>query len=80
MVCAEERLCMKLEFKWMNKHACGRSLTDMVCFRRTTSMYEIQLMNKHAYDTNIRKRAFEATNVTEPFHFKALYFLKFKSD
>ena len=32
------------------------------------------------YDTNIGKRAFEVTNVTEPFHFKALYFLKFKSD
>ena len=32
------------------------------------------------YDTNIGKTSSAATNVTEPFHFKALYFLKFKSD
>ena len=33
-----------------------------------------------AYDTNIGITSFVATNVTEPFYFKALYFPKFKSD
>ena len=40
----------------------------------------IEIRLESTYDTNIGKRAFEATNVTEPFHFKALYFLKFKLD
>ena len=41
---------------------------------------EICLPEKGGYDTNIGRTAFEAANVTEPFHFEALYFLKFKSD